>query len=102
MVDESGKGSSGAMTPGAAAVPRGGEIAARIRVFLGRHLHAESLSEEDDIFAAGWVNSLFAMQLVLFLEKEFGIGIDNQDLERANFRSIRSMTDLVGRKRVPR
>jgi len=78
-----------------------GQVTGRIRTFLARHVRAEKMGDEDDIFAAGWVNSLFAMQLVLFLEKEFAIAIENQDLERANFRSVRAMADLVARKHAP-
>jgi len=37
-----------------------------------------------------------AMQLVLFLEKEFGVKFTNQDLNLKNFRSVDSMVELLG------
>ena len=37
------------------------------------------------------------MQLVLFVEKEFGIAIENEDLDIDNFRSIQAITELVER-----
>jgi methoxymalonate biosynthesis acyl carrier protein len=39
------------------------------------------------------------MQLVLFVEKEFGIQVDNEDLELSNFESVNALTRLVMAKR---
>lgn len=69
-----------------------------IRAFLGRFFHHEALQDDDDIFAAGFVDSMFAMQLVLFLEKEFGVAVEDADLDLDNFRSISAMDAFVGRK----
>jgi methoxymalonate biosynthesis acyl carrier protein len=66
--------------------------------FLSRHLPTDKLGEEDSIFTSGLVNSLFAMQLVLFVEKEFGIQIENEDLELHNFHSVNAISQLVARK----
>jgi methoxymalonate biosynthesis acyl carrier protein len=68
----------------------------RIRTFLGTRWPGE-LRDDDDIFEAGLVNSLFAMQLVVFVEEEFAIQISNEDLERDNFRTVNSITGLVER-----
>lgn len=68
----------------------------RIRDFIGPRWPGE-LRDDDDIFAAGLVNSLFAMQLVVFVEKEFEIQIGNEDLERDNFRTVDSIARLVDR-----
>jgi methoxymalonate biosynthesis acyl carrier protein len=68
----------------------------RIRTFLGTRLPGD-LRDDDDIFEAGLVNSLFAMQLVLFVEQEFAIQISNEDLERDNFRTVNTITGLVER-----
>jgi methoxymalonate biosynthesis acyl carrier protein len=68
-----------------------------IRDFLGRHCPAD-LDDEDDIFELGLVNSLFAMQLVLFVEQEFAIQVDGEDLERDNFRSVGAIARLVERR----
>ena len=43
---------------------------------------------------------MFAMQLVLFLEKNFKIAIGNEDLELKNFQSINAMAELIERKTV--
>ena len=43
---------------------------------------------------------MFAMQLVLFLEQEFQITVENEDLEFDNFRTVNALTNLVERKTV--
>lgn len=73
---------------------------ARIREFVGRHLRGHDLRDDEDVFASGFVNSMFAMQLVQFVEQEFGIGVENEDLEIDNFRSVDAIAALVERKRA--
>lgn len=68
----------------------------RIRTFLHTRWPGD-LQDDDDIFDAGGVNSLFAMQLVLFVEEEFAFQVSNEDLERDNFRTVNSISRLVER-----
>lgn len=70
----------------------------KIRSFLSRFFRTEELKDTDDIFALGFVNSLFAMQLVMWLEKEFAITIEDQDLEIKNFNTVDAIDGLVERK----
>lgn len=70
-----------------------------IRSFLKKNFHNYDLKDDEDIFAIGFVNSLFAMQLVMFIEKEFKVTVDNEDLDLKNFKSIDLIADLVERKR---
>ena len=70
----------------------------KIKAFLSRFFKNRELGDDDDIFAMGFVNSLLALQLVNFLQKEFAIVIDDEDLDLDNFRSINSMNALVERK----
>lgn len=69
-----------------------------IREFIrGRYPMAE-VGDSDDIFTLGYVNSLFAMELVVFIENRFDIRIPNDELSIDNFRTIKSMTALVERQ----
>jgi len=70
----------------------------KIKSYLARFMRNHDLREDDDIFALGFVDSLFAMQLVAFVEQEFGITIQDQDLDINNFRTINAIADLVQRK----
>jgi acyl carrier protein len=56
------------------------------------------LKDDEDIFALGFINSLAALQLVQFLEKEFGIAVEDEDLDLDNFRTLNSMDNLLERK----
>lgn len=71
---------------------------AKIKQFLSRFFGSHQLQDNEDIFALGFVNSMFAMQLVLFIEQEFKVAIDNEDLDLDNFRTVEAMTSLVERK----
>lgn len=71
----------------------------KIKEFLSRFFKSHDLQPAEDIFALGFVNSLLAMQLVAFVEKEFGVSIEDEDLDLDNFRSIDAITRLIARKR---
>lgn len=70
----------------------------KVKEFLSRYFKSHDLQPDEDIFALGFVNSLLAMQLVAFVEKEFGVAVEDADLDLDNFRSIRAISDLVARK----
>ncbi|MCA9942025.1 MAG: acyl carrier protein [Ardenticatenaceae bacterium] len=77
------------------------EIKQQIRTFLAKHFKDYNLKDDEDIFSLGFVNSLFAMQIVLFVEQQMAITIANEDLELDNFRTINAMTNLILSKREP-
>jgi methoxymalonate biosynthesis acyl carrier protein len=70
----------------------------RIKTFLSRFFGNHELNEDEDIFSTGFVNSMFAMQLVLFIEQEFQVNIENEDLDFDNFRTINAIVRLLDRK----
>lgn len=72
-----------------------------IRSFLGTRFPQVELADEEDIFALGFVNSLFAMELVLFIERTFALAIANEDLTLDNFRSVKTMAELIARQSGP-
>jgi methoxymalonate biosynthesis acyl carrier protein len=76
------------------------EIKEKIRAFILRFIKASQLQPDEDIFALGFVTSMFAMQLVLFVEQEFAIKVENEDLEIQNFNTINAITALVESKRA--
>lgn len=70
----------------------------QVREFLNRHFHNIELQDDQDIFALGLVNSLFAMQLVLFVEKVIGTPLTNEELDIDNFHTIKAIVQLIQRK----
>lgn len=74
------------------------EIKGRVKAFLNRFFRNHEIKDDEDMFSLGFVNSLFSMQLVMFLEKEFNIKIDNNDLDMENFKTINSIVFFVQKK----
>ena len=56
-------------------------------------------SDSDNIFKKGFVNSLFAMKLLNFVETEFDIKVDDDDIEIKNFSSINNIINLIKKKK---
>lgn len=75
------------------------EIKTKLCQFLARFFQSYDLQDNEDIFALGFVNSLLVVQLVTFIEDEFEMTIDNEDLEMDNFRTINALTNLIKRKK---
>lgn len=71
---------------------------AQIRSFISGRFPRAVLTDEVDIFELGFVNSLFAMELVVFIESKFRITIPNDELTRDNFRTVALMSALVQRQ----
>lgn len=70
----------------------------KIKAFLSAFFQTAALKEDDDIFALGFVNSLFALQLITWVEKEFGVQINDEDLDMENFNTIDAIANLVSRR----
>ncbi|MFC5286557.1 acyl carrier protein [Actinokineospora guangxiensis] len=75
-------------------------VTAPIREFITGRFPQLELADDEDIFAMGFVNSLFAMELVMFIEKTFAITVTNEDLQLDNFRTIKAMAALVDGSRA--
>lgn len=73
----------------------------QIRAFLSRNIDNfdSRISDSDNMFQLRLVDSLFALQLVKFIESQFSIAIESEDLEMDNFRSVNAIADMVRRKR---
>lgn len=66
--------------------------------FLGRFFNINGVKEEDNFFEKGFVNSLFYMQLVMFIESEFNISIQPEDLDIKNFNSVNNIIEFIENK----
>lgn len=74
------------------------ELRSEVREFVAAAFKGRLLGDEEDIFATGFVNSLFAMELVTFIEKSFGITVESEDLDLDNFRSVERLARFVAGK----
>lgn len=90
---------SGVISQPASVPPATSEPRTEIRDFVRRAFKGHDLDDADDIFASGVVNSMFAMELVTFVEKSYDIVIESEDLDLENFRTVTRIAELVERKR---
>ena len=70
-----------------------------IRNYIMENVNLQELDDDYDIFEAGLVNSLFAIELMTFLEKAFDIKVTMDDLDMENFKTVNSTGRFVQRKK---
>ena len=76
-------------------------IAAAIRTYIRDNFLFGSdaqLSDRASLLEAGVIDSTGAMELVAFLETQFGIVVDDRDLVPENLDSIDAITSFVSRR----
>lgn len=71
----------------------------KIRNLIIHHISTSNLQDDDDIFELGYVNSFFALQLVSFVEHEFDLELEPDDIDINNFRSVNAICSLIQAKR---
>lgn len=54
-----------------------------------------NITVDTDLFKGGYVNSLFALEVVMYLEKEFKIKIKNKDITENNFKTVAQIARTV-------
>ena len=76
------------------------EIKDGVKVYVLEKVYAEKDKIKDDtmIFKEGFIDSMGFMDLIVFLEKEFGIRTGDADLLEENFESINAISNFVMRK----
>ena len=78
------------------------ELNNRIREFINENLlvfdDEAEFSDSDNIFELGFVNSLFAMKLVTYVENSFKIKVENSDLRLDNFNSVDNIVKFINNK----
>ncbi len=67
----------------------------KIKNYILNAIQIPDLRDDDNLFETGIVNSLFAVQLLMFIEKTFNIQVSPEDLLMENFQSIDSATSFV-------
>ena len=73
-------------------------IKEKVKGFLTSSMTITNLSDDENLFDSGIVNSLFAVQLMTFIENTFAIEVETEDLDIENFKSLNAATAFVLRK----
>ncbi len=70
-----------------------------LRQWIREHVAGNQTVPDDyPLIENGLLTSLDTLELVLFLEQQFGITIDDEDVTEENFRSVRAIAGLVSRR----
>jgi acyl carrier protein len=72
-----------------------------IRHFVQSATRTPLLDDDANLFESGIVNSLFAIQLMTFLEREFDIEVTPDDLDIEHFKSLNATAAFVAGKLEP-
>ena len=73
-------------------------IKATVKRFLSSSTNITNLDDDENLFESGIVNSLFAVQLMTFVEKTFAIEVEMDDLDIQNFKSLNATTAFIQKK----
>lgn len=74
------------------------EIKASIRAFVLEKFPSyrhKSLQDSDSLIASGIIDSMGMLELVAFVESEFGILVEDTDLTPENFESVAALSTFV-------
>ena len=74
------------------------EIKETVRSFILSSINLSDVKDDDNLFESGIVNSLFAVQLMTYIEKTFAIEVGMDDLDIENFKSLNATTAFVLKK----
>jgi acyl carrier protein len=73
----------------------------KVRTYVLDTVYADKEKVKDNslIFKEGYFDSMGFMVLITYLEEEFGIKTNDNDLLEENFESINAIADFVNRKK---
>ena len=81
------------------------QIEHKIREFIVKNLYyAEDnpIADEDSFLETGVVDSMGVMELVAFIQSEFGVEVAQKEIVVENFDSVRKLANFVRRRLPPK
>jgi acyl carrier protein len=74
----------------------------KIKAFLAQQFPmSKNVGNDEPLLKNGLIDSLGILEVVTFIEKEFGIAVSDEDLLPENFGSIHSLANFVHNKTEP-
>lgn len=72
------------------------EVRGRLLKYFGTHPGSPGMVDPQmDLLQAGVLDSLMIIDLVAYIESDFGISIRPRDISPSNFRTVATMTRLI-------
>ena len=81
-----------------------GSVASRIRSFVLQTFplaRRRNIGDSADLLESGIIDSLGVLDLVTFMQQEFAVSLEDDDLTPENFKSIECMAQFVERMLEP-
>ena len=81
------------------------KIENKIREFILKNLYYSEdspIADEDSFLETGVIDSMGVMELVSFIQSEFGLEVGQHEIVVDNFDSVRKLADFVRRKLSPK
>ncbi len=75
-------------------------IRMKVHEYILHNISLDDLDDDFEIFNEGLVSSLFAIELMTFIEQNFVIKVTMEDLDIDNFKSVNSITQFVEYKQI--
>ena len=72
----------------------------KIREFFGNDLDNNGVGDDDSLLMAGIIDSLKMMDLIEYLQKEFKVEIDDEELMPDNFDSVNAIANFLEEKQA--
>ena len=73
-------------------------LQSRLLKFFLERVHIEVPSVNTDLFETGALDSLAFVDLLLYMEQEFGVKVSFDELELDNFRSIKKIAEFMANR----
>ena len=73
------------------------EIARQVREYIGREMPKSDveLTDTTNLLEEWFVDSMQVVQIVMFIESQFGVDVYRADINGQNFRNIETISQLV-------
>jgi acyl carrier protein len=79
------------------------DVQARVKQFIVENFYVSDPAElalDTSLISGGYVDSTGMLELIAFLESEFGVRVDDREMVPENLETIASIAAFLGRKKA--
>ena len=79
------------------------DVHARVKQFIVENFYVSDpaeLTEDTSLITGGYVDSTGMLEMIAFLEREFGIRVKDQEMVPENLETIGQIAEFVARKKA--
>jgi len=72
-----------------------------IRTVIREYVNDNDFEDDENLFQLGYVDSLFVMEMVAFIEKKYSIIVPRENINADHFSSIDAIINLIDKEQAP-